>query len=770
MGETDMRLIIIFFQVLFISLLSTNLLYGQFVDILANLQPVGYYSSSAWGDYDNDGDLDILIAGHLPGNSGSATKIYENKGNGIFHPNPTSLPPIYSCCVAWADYDNDGDLDILLSGLAEGEGCSGVGITKIYENIDLENFKEDTENNQMIGVSGGSIDWGDYDNDGDLDIALMGLTKICLPYGDNRKFRIYNNHNDIFVDVNVNIPQFSGSGDRSVKWIDFDNDGDLDISAIGHDILNNQYAKIYKNQLDNNFFDIEANLEQCYQGSIEWGDYNMDGYSDVLIVGATGGYYDSYSKVYENKEIIQTERYFEEIPTSLIAQGGQRPSSAWGDYDNDGDLDIIICGPNRRTPLTKIYQNNYEIISNVFVEIPSGIANIFAGSVSWGDFDNDGDLDILMTGSTNSSATAQLTKIYRNDTSEKNTIPSTPTNLTFSSIGTNANLKWDKSTDTQTVQHGLTYNIRIGTSPGGCEIVTPMSDNMTGNRRIPKFGNVGHNTIWTIKGLKEGITYYWSVQAIDNSFAGSHFAMEQSFTIGKISISIDIKPGSCPNPLNVKSKGVLPVAVLGSSDFNVTEVDFSTIELEGVTPIRCSIEDVSSPANSPNDCIPDGPDGYDDLCLKFDTQEIVNAISPVEDGQEVTLTLTGNLNDGTPIEGKDKVLIIAKGKKLPKLLGQENDSETLPGYCALYQNYPNPFNPETQISYQIPKDNFVSLKIFNSLGQEIRTLVNENQQAGNFSVLWDGRDDFGELVGSGFYFYVLQAGEFRETKKALLLR
>ncbi|MBL7093745.1 T9SS type A sorting domain-containing protein [candidate division KSB1 bacterium] len=235
-------------------------------------------------------------------------------------------------------------------------------------------------------------------------------------------------------------------------------------------------------------------------------------------------------------------------------------------------------------------------------------------------------------------------------------------------------------------------------------------------------------------------------------------------------IIVDIKPGSCPNPLNIKSKGVLPLAVLGKIDFNVYEIDFSTIKLEGVAPIRSSIDDVGTPAISPDDCNPDDPDGFNDLCLKFDTQEIVSAIGLVEDGQEVTLTLTGNLNDGTPIEGKDKVQIIAKGKKLPKQLAEVIGNEAKLGNFSLFQNYPNPFNPETQISYQIPDDNFVSLRIFNSLGQEIRTLVNVNQQAGNFSVMWDGRDDFGELVGSGFYFYVLKAGEFRGTKKALLLR
>ena len=130
-----------------------------------------------------------------------------------------------------------------------------------------------------------------------------------------------------------------------------------------------------------------------------------------------------------------------------------------------------------------------------------------------------------------------------------------------------------------------------------------------------------------------------------------------------VEIDLDIKPQSCPNPLNTSSKGVLPVAVLGSSRLDVNDIDVSTLQLKGVSPLRSSIADVATPvANKQDvcDCTTDGPDGFTDLELKFDTQDIVASLGAVNDGDEVTLTLTGNLNDGTPIKAEDCVVIIKK--------------------------------------------------------------------------------------------------------------
>jgi flagellar hook assembly protein FlgD len=94
----------------------------------------------------------------------------------------------------------------------------------------------------------------------------------------------------------------------------------------------------------------------------------------------------------------------------------------------------------------------------------------------------------------------------------------------------------------------------------------------------------------------------------------------------------------------------------------------------------------------------------------------------------------------------------------------------LPQSYNLLQNYPNPFNPETEIHFQLPQASHVMLKIFNLLGEEIRTLVNEQRDAGYHNVRWDGRDKNGKLVASGVYLYQLQAGTFYEVKKMALLR
>ena len=135
------------------------------------------------------------------------------------------------------------------------------------------------------------------------------------------------------------------------------------------------------------------------------------------------------------------------------------------------------------------------------------------------------------------------------------------------------------------------------------------------------------------------------------------------------SVNVDIKPRSCPNPCNVNSKGVITVAILGTEDFDVTQVDPTTVRLEDqVAPLRWNFEDVSTPAYNDDSykCTTEGPDGFMDLVLKFKTQEIVEAMDgDVSDGDMIFLTLTGNLlreYDGSPFAGQDWVVIIKKGK------------------------------------------------------------------------------------------------------------
>jgi hypothetical protein len=135
-------------------------------------------------------------------------------------------------------------------------------------------------------------------------------------------------------------------------------------------------------------------------------------------------------------------------------------------------------------------------------------------------------------------------------------------------------------------------------------------------------------------------------------------------------VDLDVKPKSCPNPLNVKTKGLLPVAVLGSYDLDATEIDPASVRLAGVAPLRSRLIDVSTPFEpftDKEDCFEDcnelGTDGYLDLILKFRVREIVQALGDVENKDCLVLSITGNLKEefgGTPIFGEDLVLIKKK--------------------------------------------------------------------------------------------------------------
>jgi len=140
-------------------------------------------------------------------------------------------------------------------------------------------------------------------------------------------------------------------------------------------------------------------------------------------------------------------------------------------------------------------------------------------------------------------------------------------------------------------------------------------------------------------------------------------------------VYVDIKPSSCPNPINIKKQGLQSIAVAGTDNFDITTVNTSTIlitregyEEVGVAPIRWSVEDVATPYIPEDEydcgCHELGGDGYIDLTFKFKTQELVKTLNLTEVmGETIPLTLTGNFNDGTPFEGKDYIWVLGEKDK-----------------------------------------------------------------------------------------------------------
>lgn len=475
--------------------------------------PGAAYAKADWGDYDNDGYLDLIYLGE---GTSRITKIYHNNGNNTFTELAHSLPATYSGSVAWGDYDNDGDLDILLT------GYSTAAIAKVFRNNNGV-FVDQTQI-VLTGVTQSSADWGDYDNDGYLDIILSGTA------GSTSVTKIYRNtgNNNFAEQTQINL---RGLDTGSVAWGDYDNDGFLDILLTGGG--SGIYTEIYRNNGNNTFTNVANSVEDVWRSCGIWGDYDNDGDLDILVAGAPN----TVTKIYTNNG-NGTFTYDAGTGLSGISLG----TVAWGDYDNDGDLDILVSGYDQtfqKMQFAKVFRNNG---NKTFTEQTNmSIEGVSEGKVIWGDYDNDKDLDVFVCGS--SSSGAIIAKIYKNELTTPNNVPAAPVGLTSSLEGDKLILKWKSVRTDETPYPALSYNVRIGSGPGKADKTGIMAnDTVTkpnaGYRRVVRMGNAQLDTTFSLKNIKKG-TYYWSVQAIDNSFAGGTFAPEQTFVF-----NVDVQASS----------------------------------------------------------------------------------------------------------------------------------------------------------------------------------------------------------------------------------
>ena len=465
----------------------------------------------AWADFiNNDGNLDLILIGQDAG-SREVTKVYQNTGGGFTDISATAaLIGVRDGAVAWGDYDNDDDLDLLLSG----DATSSAGLPRVTQLYRYDFGGRFTPiSTSLPGVRNGAAAWGDYDNDGDLDLLLTGSPSAGVNIAE-----IYQNTNESFAAANAGLTGVAGGS--AAAWGDYDADGDLDLVLAGEASPNNPVTKIYQNH-NGSFSAISASLTGVAASAVAWGDYDNDGDLDLLLAGRTssGG---RVTQIYQN-----SGGNFSNLNATALT-GVESGSVAWGDYDNDGDLDILLTGDASAGAVAKIFRNN----AGSFVDLNAVLVEAKLSSAAWGDFDNDGDLDILLSGLSNAGRVSIIYQSNRSNPGKPNTPPAAPANLTFSVTGNSATLNWNKATDAETAQNGLTYNLRLGNAPNGVQIVSPMSRLTTGFRRLPKIGNTGHRNSLAIKNLPLG-TYYWSVQAVDNHFAGSPFAT----TEGRFSIT-----------------------------------------------------------------------------------------------------------------------------------------------------------------------------------------------------------------------------------------
>jgi len=307
-------------------------------------------SDLAWGDVDGDGDQDLAV-----GTDGQ-TVIYRNDA-GTLVASDTVLPAYWEDnfqadfdlrSITWADYDNDGDADLLLpsvwddgtfsyrTALMRNDGTNGTG-GWIFTEVSAG----------FAPTAHAQSAWADFDGDQDLDLLLIHLA----PLTDDGFIRRYRNDGGGFFvgeDILGALTIEHGEG----QWGDYDDDGDLDILVAGHikelDGSYNTVLRIYRNDAET-YVPIEVIACPSCEGWFDltaatWADYDSDGDVDILVAGDynSGSQIEGRAKIYDNQDGVFTDSG-NQLPAPM-ASGSRGGSFTWLDIDGEGDLDYFIAG------------------------------------------------------------------------------------------------------------------------------------------------------------------------------------------------------------------------------------------------------------------------------------------------------------------------------------------------------------------------------------------------------------------------------------------
>lgn len=333
--------------------------------------PAGFI---AWGDYDQDGDLD-LVTGCIYGDR--VAHILRQDPVGIF----TEVQAL-SCghdiqgrSQPWADYDGDGDLDLALPARDS---------SFMYENDD-GTFVPDTRTSMPVQSTGGAwFQWGDVDGDNDPDLVIVGVNSSGVFLNDGTGY----------LTISSGLPaRDNHSGDLE----DYDQDGDLDL------VLNGKtpggpgpwHLEVYSNV--SGAFSLNLTLPGIAGAGTQWVDYDGDGRLDFFVVGQDSSLVEHVELWRQNTTggfALDTSQSALNAFASLQPQPRNQGLADWGDYDNDGDADLIISATTSGGCLTRTFRN--DPTGTLVADSRTGLDGVPVcySYPGWGDFDSDGDLDL----------------------------------------------------------------------------------------------------------------------------------------------------------------------------------------------------------------------------------------------------------------------------------------------------------------------------------------------------------------------------------------
>ena len=294
---------------------------------------------ATFGDADNDGDLDVCVVTWY----GDLNNFYRGQSGGIFssQSNIISQSGTYSETASWGDMDNDGWLDLYVT------NSDGVKKNKLFRNLGDGNFEEITSGSMVEdNQASRSVDWIDYDNDGDSDIFVTNES--------NQKNALYQN-DGVGNFTKITNLSFLNSTRKSAgsSWADIDNDGDFDLFIANYEGQANQ---LFFNNGDGTFVEVLGEgivLEQGWSFGSAFADADNDGDLDLFICNAFGG--NQKNSFYINNG---DGTFYKEVTSSPSTQIGWTFGCAWGDYNNDGFMDLVLANCKDDNQKNALYQND----------------------------------------------------------------------------------------------------------------------------------------------------------------------------------------------------------------------------------------------------------------------------------------------------------------------------------------------------------------------------------------------------------------------------
>lgn len=490
----------------------------------------------AWADYNNDGLMDyFIVAGQ---GEGPHVGLYRQETDGTFTNVTEETDLIFAQlsvgAAAWIDYDNDGCLDLIVAGRTNGNEASTSmtyffhnegpsGNYNLVENFDIEDLlpQLSPDGQDCKGIIFAAAD---FDNDGWTDLLVSGYA----PFEETTKryIGLFRNTQNGSFELMSN-PEFIPMSGTTVYAADFNNDGLMDfvIGGYNDDMGDAGTPTVYLNDGDMTFTAVTGFGFGSHQGTLFPIDVNNDGKMDIIETGRSASTlsWGHVARVYINNGDGTSFTSLDETVTGLA---GSNSSVGFGDINNDGWMDYMSIGWCNGSPV-KLYLNNGDNTFTDATEVYPDAARARDGDITFVDYNNDGKLDISLFGyrdgggDTPENPTWPNYLVVNTGTFAANAAPTAPQVTSVKQEGADVVLTWQAATDDTTPSEALRYNVYAKGNDGKIFCLSPADIN-TGFLKVNRTNALLNTLSYRFKGMNIN-DYTFGVQAVDNSFCGSTF-------------------------------------------------------------------------------------------------------------------------------------------------------------------------------------------------------------------------------------------------------